>query len=160
MSQSNELQNALIIGVGNEYRSDDAAGLVVARRLRRRAGKSFCVIEQSGEGASLIESWRGARSVIVIDAVMSGAAPGTIHRFEANTQPLPHNFFRYSTHAFGLAEAIELARALGELPPRFIVFGIEAADFTAGLGLSAAVDEAAQRLEEQISAETELDQCK
>jgi hydrogenase maturation protease len=98
----------------------------------------------------LIEAWRGAGSVIVIDAVTSGAEPGTIHRFEANTETLPKSLFRYSTHAFSLAEAIELARALGELPSRLVVYGIEANDFTAGVGLSSAVDEAARQLEELL----------
>lgn len=148
MPLSNEQEKTLIIGVGNEYRSDDGAGLVVARRLRRRVGDDFVVVEQTGEGASLIETWRGASSVIVIDAVTSGAEPGTIHRFEANIQSLPKSFFRYSTHAFSLAEAIEVARALGELPARFVVYGIEALNFTAGVGLSEAVEKAARRLED------------
>jgi hydrogenase maturation protease len=143
-------EKTLIIGIGNEYRSDDGVGLVVARRLRPRVGDAFAVIEQTGEGASLIEAWRGAGSVIVIDAVTSGAEPGTIHRFEANTETLPKSLFRYSTHAFSLAEAIELARALGELPSRLVVYGIEANDFTAGVGLSSAVDEAARQLEELL----------
>lgn len=149
MTASHE-EKALIIGIGNEYRSDDGVGLVVARRLRRRAGEAFAVIEQTGEGASLIEAWRGAGSIIVVDAVLSGAEPGTIHRFEANTQTVPKSFFRYSTHAFSLAEAIELARVLGELPPRLVVYGIEGNNFSAGVGLSPAVDEAARQLEEQL----------
>ena len=128
----------LVIGVGNAYRGDDAAGLVIARRVAEAARGQARVVEESGEGAALLEAWRGARFVILCDAVQSGAAPGTIHRLEPAWTPVPTGFFRYSTHAFSVAEAIELARALGELPPRMLVYGIEGADFAAGLALSPA----------------------
>ena len=143
----------LIIGLGNEYRRDDAVGLVVARRLREAAPESVRVLEESGEGAALIESWQGADAVILIDAVHSGAKPGTIHRFDAHAQPIAKKFFRFSTHAFGLAEAVELARALGRLPPRLIVYGVEGKSFEAGVGLSPEVEEAAQEVTERVLGE-------
>ena len=86
-----------------------------------------------------MEAWRGAPFVVLCDAVQSGAAPGTVHRLDPAREPVPTGFFRYSTHAFSVAEAIELARALGELPPRMRVYGIEGADFAAGMALSPAV---------------------
>jgi len=140
MSRSPSLP--LIIGIGNEYRCDDAAGLIVARRLKERLAGSFTVLEQSGDGAALMEAWQGAETVIIIDAVMSGAAPGTIHRFDASAQPLPKDAFRCSTHAFGVAEAIELSRALSELPQSLVVYGIEGKKFAAGVGLSSEVEKA------------------
>jgi hydrogenase maturation protease len=141
MPQSHSLP--LIIGIGNEYRGDDAVGLIVARRLKERLAGSAIVIEQSGDGAALMEAWRGAETVIIIDAAMSGAAPGTIHLLDANTQPIPKSYFRCSTHAFSVAEAIELARALGNFPQRLVVYGIEGKNFAAGVGLSAEVEKAA-----------------
>jgi hydrogenase maturation protease len=123
----------LIIGIGNEYRCDDAAGLIVARRLKERLAESVNVLEQSGDGAALMGAWQGAKTVIIIDAVTSGAAPGTIHRFDANTRPIPKGDFRYSTHAFGVAEAIELSRALGEFPRSLGGYGIEGKNFAAWL---------------------------
>jgi hydrogenase maturation protease len=143
----------LIIGLGNEYRRDDAVGLVVARRLRERAPQRVQVLEESGEGAALIESWQGAGTVILIDAVHSGAMPGTIHRLDASVQPIAKKFFRFSTHAFGLAEAVELARALGRLPPRLIVYGVEGKSFEAGEGLSPEVEAAAQAVVERVLGE-------
>jgi hydrogenase maturation protease len=116
--------------------------LIVARRLKGRLADSFTVLEQSGDGAALMEVLRGAETVIIIDAVMSGAAPGTIHRFEASAQPLPKDAFRCSTHAFGVAEAIELSRALSELPQSLVVYGIEGKNFAAGVGLSSEVEKA------------------
>jgi hydrogenase maturation protease len=140
----------LIIGLGNQYRRDDAVGLVVARRLKKAAPEHVCVLEETGEGAALMESWKDADAVILIDAVRSGARPGTLHRLDAHTQPIPTGFFHYSTHAFGAAEAIELARALGQLPPHLIVYGIEGKTFEAGLGLSPEIEKAAQEVVERV----------
>jgi hydrogenase maturation protease len=129
----------LVIGVGNAYRGDDAAGLLIARRVADVAPGAARVVEESGEGVALMEAWRGAPFVVLCDAVQSGAAPGTVHQLDPAREPVPTGFFRYSTHAFSVAEAIELARALGELPPRMRVYGIEGADFAAGTALSPAV---------------------
>ncbi len=136
----------MVIGVGNPYRRDDGVGLVVARRLRELAERALVVAEASGEGASLLETFEGASWVILIDAVASGAAPGTVVRLDAAAQPLPKQFFRYSTHAFGVAEAVELARALGCLPARLVIFGVEGAEYAAGEGLSSEVERAAERV--------------
>ena len=141
---------ALLIGIGNEYRSDDAVGLIVARRVREKTLDQVCVREASGEGAALMEAWKAAQTVILIDAVCSGAEAGAVHQFEAQNQPAPAGFFHCSTHAFSVAEAIELARALNRLPPRLIVYGIEGRNFEAGVGLSPEVDEAAQRVVDRI----------
>lgn len=129
----------LVIGVGNEYRSDDAAGLVVARRLRQLSLGNITVIEESGEGTDLMESWKGADTVIIVDAASSGAKPGTIHRIDTRAQRIPTGLLRYSTHAFSVGEAVELARAMNRLPPRMVVYGIEGERFDEGTVLSRAV---------------------
>ena len=90
---------------------------------------------------------------MLIDAVHSGAEPGTIHRVDAHAQPIAKKFFRFSTHAFGLAEAVELARALGRLPPRLIVYGVEGTTFEAGIGLSPEVAAAVQEVVERVLGE-------
>lgn len=139
-----------IIGIGNEYRGDDAAGLQVARRLKSVVEGSTEVIEHSGEGASLIESWRGAVTVLLVDAVSSGAPAGTIHRFDLIDGPLPNPWRCYSTHAFGVIEAIELSRALGELPPSLIFHGIEGKRFSLNPGLSDEVERAVDHLVQSL----------
>ena len=100
----------LVIGVGNPWRGDDGAGIEVARRV---GGIAF-----EGDGTGLVELWAGAEDAVVVDAAASGAAPGTVHRFDAAAGPLPARSLRSSTHHFGVADAIELARALDRLPPR------------------------------------------
>ena len=109
---ANQGFKTLLIGIGNEYRQDDAAGLVAARRLKGKENAAFKVIEESGEGSGLMESWKGWDRVILVDAVQSGGASGEIHRFDAKAQAIPARFFRASTHAFSVAQAVELGRAL------------------------------------------------
>ena len=144
---------ALVIGLGNDYRGDDAVGHVVARRLKAIAGDAVRVLEESGEGAALIETWKGAHFIILIDAVHCGGAAGTIYRFDAKTEPIPGSFFHYSTHAFSVAEAVELARALNQLPRRLVVYGIEGKTFDSGVGLSPEVEAAADEVLRSVKEE-------
>ncbi|MGD0589211.1 MAG: hydrogenase maturation protease [Bacteroidota bacterium] len=151
----NNLRKTLLISVGNEYRSDDGIGLVIARAIREKLLPSVIVKEESGEGAALMEAWQGFQNVIIVDAVSSGAMPGTIFRIDANTETVPITFFHYSTHAFSVAEAVELAKVINTLPSRLLVYGIEGAVFTAGIKISSRVKEAANQVIEQIIGEIE-----
>ena len=144
----------LIIGIGNDYRGDDAAGLIVARLLQKK--HPHCtVIEDTGEGAALLDAWRGWQQVVLIDALRSGAPPGTIQRFDASASALPASLFAASSHAFGVAQAVELARALGELPRQMIVYGIEGLRFSAGVGLTPAVEQSAREVARMIARYTD-----
>ncbi|ETX05225.1 MAG: hypothetical protein ETSY2_24230 [Candidatus Entotheonella gemina] len=110
-----------VIGIGNDARGDDAVGLEVARRLQHDLPEGVTIREICGEGLSLLDRWQDTDAVIVIDASYSGAAPGSIHRLEPLTQPIPKELYLCSTHAFGVGEAIELARTLDQLPSHLVV---------------------------------------
>jgi len=132
----------LIIGVGNPWRGDDGAGIEVARRV---GGVTF-----EGDGTGLIDVWEDADGeVVVVDAAASGASPGTIQRFDARAAPLPAHTLRSSSHHFGVADAAELARSLGRLPPTLRVYAIEGQDFGAGHDLSPLV----RRAVNEVAAE-------
>ncbi len=143
----------MVVGIGNHWRRDDAAGLEVARRLRRVAPPGVTVREEAGEPASLLEAWAGVDEALVLDAVRSGSPAGTLHRCEANSGPLPAEFFRGSTHALGVADAIELARELDRLPKRLVVYGIEGENFEVGEGLTPAVEAAVAGLVSNLITE-------
>lgn len=134
-----------LIGIGNHFRRDDAAGLEVARRLRLAHPPGVILIEQEGEPASLIEAWSTVEESLVVDAISSGSEPGRLHRFDVTHAPLPAEIFSVSTHALGLPEAVELARELGRLP-RLVVYGIEGETFEAGEGLSDPVEKTVEKL--------------
>jgi hydrogenase maturation protease len=133
----------IVIGIGNEFRHDDAIGLIVARRLRELG---VAAEEVEPDVAILADRWNGVDGVVLVDAVSSGAAPGTIHQLDVTTEPAQLNLFKGSTHALGLPEAIELSRQLGRLPRRVIVLGIEGEDFSPGVGLSPKVERVVPRL--------------
>jgi hydrogenase maturation protease len=141
----------LVIGVGNELRGDDAVGLQVARSMRERFPTQCKVVEEAGDGARLMELWKTSHVTILVDAVASGDKAGKIHRHEAHNSPLPASMFQYSTHAFGVSHAIELARAMNQLPPRFIVYGVEGTCFNEGSGMSTLVEQAALKVVESIA---------
>lgn len=146
---------ALIIGVGNPLRHDDAAGLEVARRVRPLVRSNrIAVLEHEGETLGLIERWNDAAAAVLVDAIRSGARPGTIHRIDASVWPIPTGLrSSSSTHAVGVAEAIELARKLGRLPARVVVYGVEGAHFDAGRGLSQEVRAVIPALVEAVLGE-------
>lgn len=143
----------LVIGIGNEQRGDDAVGLLLARKITERAPEDARVIEQSGEAASLMEAWAGWDTILLLDAVSTGAPPGTIHRLDVSRDQVPSDFFHCSTHSFGLADSIEMARALDELPDKVVVFGIEGISFEIGDGLSDEVAAALDKTVDQILRE-------
>jgi hydrogenase maturation protease len=147
-----------VIGIGNPYRHDDAAGLVVLTALQQRFGADERVrlVELDGEPVRLIQAWQGSESVLIVDAVRSLQPAGSIHRYSADglSGATADGVALGGGHLLGLGEAIDLARALGRLPRTLDVIGIEGADFELGEGLSdpvaGACTLAAQQLTEQI----------
>ena len=139
--------------MGSRERGDDAAGLLAAAFLRTRVPEGVAVVWGSADPVSLLDAWEGAERVWLADAVMSGAAAGTVHRIDAHREPLLPRPRCRSTHGLGVAEAIELARALGRLPRDLIVYGIEAASFPVGGWPSAEVRAGARAAAAAIMAE-------
>jgi hydrogenase maturation protease len=141
----------LVLGIGNEFRRDDGAGLEVARRVTAENPDGLIVRETGGDAAAWLDAWEGFNHVVAVDAVSSGAEPGTIFRFEADERPLPRVFASLmSSHGLGLSEAIELARALGRLPAHLTIYGIEGDDFGEGIGLSPGVRRAVEKTAARI----------
>jgi hydrogenase maturation protease len=126
----------VVIGVGNEYRRDDGAGLAVVTSLRDRVPPGVELVLTDGEPTRLIEAWTGAALAVVVDAVRADAPrPGRVHRFVLD-RPLAGTTRTASSHGFGLDDAIRLALALDRMPSRLIVHAIEAADLSQGPGLT------------------------
>jgi hydrogenase maturation protease len=138
----------LLIGVGNEFRTDDGLGILTAREIRRRGYPGVQVMEANGEGTSLLESWKGYDRVLIVDAICSGAARGTVHRIDLRTKSLPRGFLHSSTHGFGVAEAVEMGRQLDQLPDVLLLYGIEGCQFDTGAGLT---DEVVRNIPQLLS---------
>jgi hydrogenase maturation protease len=147
-------KSILIVGIGNYYYHDDAVGLYIAGKLKSLNLHDVKVIDSVPDCSHLIETWTGIGKVIVIDAAKSGAEPGHIYRFDALKDSIPEECFaRYSTHMMSIVETIELAKTLGELPEKLIVYGIEGGEFSAGEGLTDTIKVAADDVIGRIIAE-------
>ena len=162
----------LVVGMGNRDRGDDGAGLAAAARIGAASGVPVALLDAIGDGTALLDVWCGVDTVIVLDAMRSGAAAGTVRRLDAGLDGgLHHNAaggksagtghgpakaaatlgagrnLGGSTHGLGVAEAIALGDALGRLPRRLVIFGIEGRRFDAGTDLS---PEAARAVDEAV----------
>ena len=147
-----------LIGIGSPF-GDDAAGLEVARLLAKAPPPSCEVIAADRPGTALVDLLEGADTAILIDAVRSGAPPGTIHEFAFDE--LDRHTARFvSSHDLGVVAAIQLAQKLGRAPCVGRVIGIEIAPGSMArfCGLSAGTREAMCRAVERVrSAAGEFD---
>jgi hydrogenase maturation protease len=153
---SDALTQILVLGVGNRYRGDDAAGLLVADRVREAGIPGVTVRECPADPMSMIETWTGFDRVIVVDATSSGAKPGKIIHFTSGKK-LPRKVFskQVSSHGVGLGEGIELGRALDRLPQKLAVYGIEGVAFEVGDKMKSRVRFAVQRTAEYVLQDVE-----
>jgi hydrogenase maturation protease len=137
--------NILVLGLGQSLRSDDAAGLKAVERWRQSfsataADPRLTVELAELPGLGLLDLLAGASHALIVDAVRSGAAPGTLHFI---TPDRLENFGpgAVSAHGWGVAETLALAGQLGQpLPDNLVLIGIEAASFDLGAPLSPAVE--------------------
>ena len=130
----------LHIGIGNPFRRDDGVGPWLANRL---AEAGLDAIAHEGDGTRLIELFADHPAIVILDASRSAATVGTA--------AVPACVFRYSTHRFGVAEAVGTAVALGRLPQALTLFAIEGSDFSHGQGLTPAVTATAARLLDRLT---------
>lgn len=140
----------VVAGLGSEYRCDDGVGLVVAHRVAEIAAAAIDVgpIE---DPLDLLGRWDGASLAVVVDAVQTGAEPGTVHTIELRANgdgevPPPGGEPRgepaVSTHGIGMLGVLRLAEATNSAPERVVVVGVEGQDFGRGQNMTAAVESA------------------
>ena len=141
--------DTVVIGVGNRMRGDDAAGLVVIDRLTGRLAAGVRLVESTGDVTHLLDAWRGASRAVVIDAVVSGDQPGTVHRLDA-CSGIPSSWRSPSSHLLGLVEALELGAVLDAVPADTVVFGIEAAEIDTGSEMTGPVEAATLRVADAV----------
>jgi hydrogenase maturation protease len=133
-------ERRLVVGVGNPLRGDDAAGVLVAAALDAADGVDVMVSD--GDPGELIERWAGTDVVVIVDAMRGGRPVGEVLAVDVSDDPLPAGIRLGSSHHLGVAEAVELARALDRLPRRVVVVGIEGRAFGVGDPLSPRVEAA------------------
>lgn len=152
---SGDGQRLVVVGLGHPDRGDDAAGLLVARRVKPLVPAGVTVIERHGDALGLLDDWAGAALAILVDAAAARGDAGRLHRIDVTADGLPHDLGLASTHAFGVAEAVAMARALDALPARLVVYVVEGESFATGAEVSPAVAAAVAAAATRIAAEVE-----
>jgi len=140
------MSKVTIIGIGQSFRGDDAAGLEAVRRWREEFNETASRPEVQVEvcelpGVGLLDLFEGAESVLLVDAVQSGARVGTLHRIGPE-ELIAFSVDSNSAHGWGVAETLGLARQLGLTLPPIHLIGIEAGQMEIGAGLSPEVEAA------------------
>jgi hydrogenase maturation protease len=110
------------------------------------------MIAHTGDGAQLINLWEHKNKVIIVDAAHGGGEPGTIYRLDMSKNEIAQELTGYSSHSFGVADAIALGREIRRLPKQLIVFAVEGIKFDHGTSLSPEVAKTVTILIEQIFA--------
>jgi len=141
---------ALVIGLGNDHRGDDAAGLEAARRLAPLLAGEADVRVHPGEPLDLIEAWADADLVVIVDAARSGLPPGSVRLYRPRSEARPPRGLGSSSHAVDLLVALDLARAIGMAPRELVLVGVEGERFTLGAPCSASVTRALDDVVERV----------
>lgn len=148
-------RKVLVVGMGNPDRGDDGVGALVVRSLAGRLPADVSLVVRSGDALSLIEDWAGFDALVCVDAAAPVTMPGRIHRIDLASEQLVREMSFASSHAFGVAAAIELARTIGLAPREMIVYAIEGACFDRGAPITPEVAAAADAVAGQVVSEAE-----
>ena len=117
-----------ILCLGNEIVSDDGVGIRVGRILASLELPPGVEVEFSmGLGFELVDSLRAGEQLVLVDAMQTGAAPGTCRVMELDEVEAMAGT-PYCCHGMGLSEILQLARRLApeRLPGRLAIVGVEA----------------------------------
>jgi hydrogenase maturation protease len=141
-----------VVGFGNDLVGDDGCGLAVVRRLR---GPGVPRVEEGHSDSLRLPSlWAGEDEIWLVDALVRGAAPGTVHRLshdELMRVPQRHG----TAHQLSLPESLRwIAHSFPEMARvRYRMWGIEPASLALGEGLSPAVEAAVEDVCGEIQRE-------
>lgn len=149
-----------VIGIGQEFRGDDAIGLEAVHRWEEKFPETAHRPEVEIEacelpGLSLLDLFDGADTAILVDAVQGSDAPGTIHRL-SEEQLASFTSDSKSAHGWGVAETLKLRRSIShETHPTIRIIGIEIEQVQLASLISADVREQLPALCEVIQAEVQ-----
>jgi hydrogenase maturation protease len=141
-----ENRRIVVLGLGSLIRSDDGVGVHAVRLLMEgpRVPEGVAVVEGGTLGLALLPAIEDATHVLALDAVNTGAAPGTVARFEmSQLRPLPGS---PSVHQLGFADLMEALRWMGKVSKQMVLIGVQPSQTGWGVALSREVEAALPRL--------------
>jgi hydrogenase maturation protease len=145
----------VVIGLGNDIRSDDGVGIWGARKLMSRLGDRAHVYESETGGIALLDFLVDADRAIILDSVLTeGGTPGEVFELPVCDLPVPKAL---CVHYCGIPEALGLGEKLGyKMPGEVKIFAVEVKDpFTIRESMTeeveAAIPELVARVEEAVN---------
>lgn len=135
--------NTLILGIGNLLLSDEAVGVRIIERLQRdyRFPDNVELMDGGTAGMELLEYLACRDHLIVVDAVLSGNAPGTV--ITLHDDEVPAMFSRkISPHQLGLSDVLSALRLTDEFPKQLTLIGIEPQSLEPHIGLTPTITSA------------------
>lgn len=140
----------IVVGCGSRFASDEAAGLEVAAQLRRTSGHTCEVRDIESCSPTFIAGLPPDALVIFVDAVRSGARPGTVHRI-ALASSGRITLQTGSSHMWGIRSEIENLLHLPQPRPQMYLFGIEIEKWDPGFGITTSVHAAVLEVLRELS---------
>jgi len=144
----------LVLGLGNLLLSDDGVGPVLLGEMadsetRWKGAVEF--LDGGTQGLALLGHLTGRRALIIVDALSTGAPPGTVHRLTLGELRDLAPGRASSAHEGNAGELLAAAQLLDELPDQLFVVGVEPEKINTGLGLSASVQQALPEARDQVA---------
>jgi len=127
----------LVLGVGNILLSDEGIGVRTVEALLQsyEFPPEVDIIDGGTAGMELLEIIANKERVIIIDAVNTGAAPGTVVTLEDEQVPALFRS-RISPHQLGISDLLGVMALTGETPKHFTLFGVVPFSMDTGVGLT------------------------
>lgn len=152
------MADIIIVGIGNPYRGDDAAGWAVVDGLKEKLKSGIELMKQRGDIAELIDLFSRYKSVYLVDACNSQLA-GSWQRIDVHQQTIPIENPQTSTHGFSISQAISLAKNLDQLPNKLILYAIYGDHYSVSDTLSPSVARSVDGVINAILNEEEIQSC-
>jgi hydrogenase maturation protease len=146
--------SVLVLGVGNLLLSDEGVGVHVARRLQQMELPAWVEVVDGGTGGfELINFCHGRKKIIIVDAILTEAEPGTLFRLRPEDIVWPE-LQRYSAHHAGLVELIRQCRTM--MPStEVILFGVVPQEIDrVSMNLSPVLEERLEKIAAMVVEET------
>jgi len=145
---------ALVLGIGNLIMSDDGIGVRVVQRLadRYRISGGVKLLEGGTMGLNLLGDLEGVDRLLVVDALETGGASGTLMRIGGDDISLGIEI-RLSPHEIGLRDLLSAAALIGETPAEVVLWGIQPECLDVGEELSPAVAKRLDELTDRVADE-------
>ncbi|HXN47830.1 MAG TPA: hydrogenase maturation protease [Bryobacteraceae bacterium] len=126
----------LVLGLGNSLLGDDGAGLALLEELAAAPDPGVEYLDGGTQGLALLGRIAGRRALLIVDAVKTGAPPGTVHALRGAAAMQWLRGGATTAHESNAGELIAAAALLGVAPADIAIVGVEPERLEIGIGLT------------------------